>query len=232
MSFNIQSNPTNIPNGTPITEALLRQIANQTFSLTGKAGADQVENLTTAVFTDAALLALGLGLYNVRNYGAAGDGVTDDRAAIQSAIDAAETFSATGGNAAVVFPPGTYLLDSYGSGSDSAGGNALSCGNTAGTAGRIIFLMNVGSNNLVLVSEDAGSSAANRFAIGSNRTLAGSDGDWMFPKPLEALRASGCDRIVPVDVYVPGCPPTAEALIYGILQLQKKIRRTSTIARP
>lgn len=41
----------------------------------------------------------------------------------------------------------------------------------------------------------------------------------------------GCDRIVPVDVYVPGCPPTAEALLYGILQLQTKIRRTSTIAR-
>src|SRR5580765_772018 len=41
----------------------------------------------------------------------------------------------------------------------------------------------------------------------------------------------GCDRIVPVDIYVPGCPPTAEALVYGILQLQKKIRRTNTIAR-
>jgi NADH-quinone oxidoreductase subunit B len=41
----------------------------------------------------------------------------------------------------------------------------------------------------------------------------------------------GCDRIVPVDVYVPGCPPTAEALIYGILQLQKKIRRTGSILR-
>ena len=41
----------------------------------------------------------------------------------------------------------------------------------------------------------------------------------------------GCDRVVPVDVYVPGCPPTAEALIYGLLQLQKKIRRTATIAR-
>jgi NADH-quinone oxidoreductase subunit B len=41
----------------------------------------------------------------------------------------------------------------------------------------------------------------------------------------------GCDRIVPVDIYVPGCPPTAEALVYGLIQLQNKIRRTSTIAR-
>ena len=41
----------------------------------------------------------------------------------------------------------------------------------------------------------------------------------------------GCDRIVPVDIYIPGCPPTAEALVYGILQLQKKIRRTGTITR-
>ena len=41
----------------------------------------------------------------------------------------------------------------------------------------------------------------------------------------------GCDRVVPVDVYVPGCPPTAEALIYGILLLQKKINRTGTILR-
>ena len=41
----------------------------------------------------------------------------------------------------------------------------------------------------------------------------------------------GCDRIVPVDIYVPGCPPTAEALLYGILQLQRKIRRTGTLIR-
>lgn len=41
----------------------------------------------------------------------------------------------------------------------------------------------------------------------------------------------GCDRIVPVDIYVPGCPPTAEALIYGIMQLHNKIKRTNTIAR-
>ncbi len=35
----------------------------------------------------------------------------------------------------------------------------------------------------------------------------------------------GCDRIVPVDVYVPGCPPTAEALLYGIMQLHRKVRQ-------
>jgi NADH-quinone oxidoreductase subunit B len=41
----------------------------------------------------------------------------------------------------------------------------------------------------------------------------------------------GCDRVVPVDIYVPGCPPTAEALLYGILQLQKKIKRERAFAR-
>ena len=41
----------------------------------------------------------------------------------------------------------------------------------------------------------------------------------------------GCDRIVPVDIYVPGCPPTAESLLYGIMQLQRKLRRTGTLIR-
>jgi NADH dehydrogenase (ubiquinone) Fe-S protein 7 len=35
----------------------------------------------------------------------------------------------------------------------------------------------------------------------------------------------GCDRIVPVDLYVPGCPPTAEALLHGMLCLMRKMRR-------
>ncbi|ODO00846.1 NADH-quinone oxidoreductase subunit B 2 [Cryptococcus wingfieldii CBS 7118] len=41
----------------------------------------------------------------------------------------------------------------------------------------------------------------------------------------------GCDRVVPVDIYVPGCPPTAEALLYGMLQLMRKMRRNRQSVR-
>ena len=35
----------------------------------------------------------------------------------------------------------------------------------------------------------------------------------------------GCNRIIPVDVYIPGCPPTAEALMFGVIHLQKNLYR-------
>jgi NADH-quinone oxidoreductase subunit B len=35
----------------------------------------------------------------------------------------------------------------------------------------------------------------------------------------------GCNKIIPVDIYVPGCPPTAEALMFGVLQLQSFLKK-------
>ena len=43
---------------------------------------------------------------------------------------------------------------------------------------------------------------------------------------------SGIDKFIPVDVYVPGCPPTPEALLYGAMQVHKKVFRQSVRTAP
>ena len=75
-----------------------------------------------------------------------------------------------------------------------------------------------------------------RLARGDNTALDATMGPLLTDHEpadlLPLLRAHGVDRIVPVDVYVVGCPPRPEGLFFALLKLQDKIDQMTLAKRP
>ncbi len=85
----------------------MRELANPVASIVGTTDAAQIgdASITTAKLSSAAKQYVNFGCFNVKEYGAVGDGVTNDATAIQDAINAAEVIGGT-----VLFPAGTYYV--------------------------------------------------------------------------------------------------------------------------
>lgn len=99
-------------------------------------------------------IAQSFGWYSVRDYGAVGDGVTDDRAAIQAAIDAA----VAGGGGRVYFPAGTYAI-----GQNGALGYSFQLSGT-----QDVFFSGAGPNSILKMTGNAGAAAWSMFQVTGN----------------------------------------------------------------
>lgn len=106
-----------------------------------------------------------LGWYNVKGSGAAGDGITDDTAAIQAAINAAGTVSGGVGGSVVYFPPGNYKISSALAVPSFVSLAGAGCGLFAGNTSPVTIFQSSTSANGITLADHAGGVTLSGFLL-------------------------------------------------------------------